>query len=151
MYKLSLKSIRHLNGVNSLLIAIIIKGLETSPFDFGIPRSGGKRTNEEQENMYARGRTTKQLLAKGIIGVEGQPNKSVVTWTLNSKHKPKGKKQVSHAFDIYAYVNGKASWDMKYLKPIAEHLKKVAKEEFAVELQWGYDLWKKDAAHFQIK
>ena len=53
-----------------------------------------------------------------------------------------------NAFDIYAYVDG-ASWDMKYLEPIARHLIKVA-SDYGIILSWGYDLWKKDGAHFQI-
>ena len=40
---------------------------------------------------------------------------------------------------------------MKYMEPIARHLQKVALDEFGIELQWGFDLWKKDGAHFQIK
>ena len=68
-----------------------------------------------------------------------------VTWTLNSYH------ESGKAFDIYAYVNGSASWDMKYLEPIARHLQEVALDEFGIKLEWGFDLWKKDGAHFQIK
>ena len=151
MNKLSKKSLVNANGIHSLLVAIIIEGIKESPFDFGIPKSGGKRTDEEQIIMFSKGRTTEELLRKGIKGIKGQPNKSKVTWTLNSKHKPKGNKKVGHAFDIFAYVNGRASWDMEYLKPIAEHLKTVAKDKFDVELQWGFDLWGKDGAHFQIK
>ena len=151
MQKLSKRSLQNLNGVHSLLIAILIKAITDSPYDFGIPSNGGKRTDQEQKELYAKGRTTKELLAKGIVDVKGEPKKGKVTWTLNSLHKGQGEKEVSYAVDIFAYVNGKASWSMDYLKPIADHLKKVAKEDFGVELQWGYDLWKKDGAHFQLK
>ena len=54
-----------------------------------------------------------------------------------------------NAFDIYAYIDGRASWDRKYLEPIARHLQAVALTK-GVILLWGYDLWRKDAAHFQI-
>ncbi len=54
-----------------------------------------------------------------------------------------------NAFDIYAYVDGRASWDRKYLEPIARHLIEVASKH-GIVLNWGYDLWKKDGAHFQI-
>ena len=130
MYKLSKRSRERIDGIDEVLIDIIETAISTSPFDFGIPKFGGMRTDKEQEEMYAQGRT--------------KPGRKV-TWTLNSYHKS-GK-----AFDIYAYVNGGASWDMKYLEPIARHLQKVALEQFCVELEWGFDLWKKDGAHFQIK
>lgn len=147
--KLSKRSIERLNGVHSILIVIATEGVKDSPFDFGIPTDGGLRTDERQKELYALGRTTEQLIKKGINGIEGKPNERKVTWTLNSLHKKK-KDGVGHAFDIYAYVDGKASWDLKYLEPIARHLQKVAKEKYNVDLQWGYDLWKKDGAHFQI-
>jgi len=143
MYRFSKKSIERLEGVNPLLVNILLDGIKESPFDFGIPRDGGKRTDRRQEELYAKGRTTEQLRAKGITEVDGRPDKSKITWTLNSYHKS------GNAFDIYAYVNGKASWDRKYLEPIARHLQEVA-DNYGVVLNWGYDLWKKDAAHFQI-
>jgi len=130
MNKLSKRSRQRIEGIDKVLIDIIETAISNSPYDFGIPRFGGMRTDEEQIEMYAQGRT--------------KPGRKV-TWTLNSYHKS-GK-----AFDIYAYVNGAASWDMKYLEPIARHLQKVALEQFCVELEWGFDLWKKDGAHFQIK
>ena len=130
MYKLSNRSRKRIEGIDTDLIDIIEAAIKESPYDFGIPKFGGMRTDEEQEEMFAQGRT--------------KPGR-IVTWTLNSYHKS-GK-----AFDIYAYVNGGASWDMKYLEPIARHLQKVALERFCVNLEWGFDLWKKDGAHFQIK
>ena len=145
MYKLSKRSEERISGIQQILSEIIECAIVTSPYDFGIPEFGGKRSGLEQEIMYSFGRTTFDLQKKGITGVEGQPNKRKVTWTLNSYH------ETGNAFDIYAYVNGKASWDMKYLEPIARHLQKVALEEFCVQLEWGFDLWKKDGAHFQIK
>ena len=145
MFVLSKRSTLRIQGIDPVLISIIELAIKTSPYDFGIPAYGGKRSDEEQIDMYAKGRTTEELMKKGIFNVDGQPDKRKVTWTLNSYHKS-GK-----AFDIYAYVNGGASWSMKYMEPIARHLQKIALEEFGVELEWGYDLWKKDGAHFQIK
>jgi len=95
------------------------------------------------------GRTTQELKDKGILNMEGMPELRRVTWTLNSLHKP-AKDGLGKAFDIYAYVNGGASWDLKYLEPIARHLQSVALT-YGVRLYWGFDLWKKDGAHFQIK
>lgn len=145
MYKLSKTSSKRIEGIDQVLIDIIETAIKDSPYDFGIPKFGGNRTDKDQERMYAFGRTTEELETKGVYEVEGKPKKRKVTWTLNSYHKS-GK-----AFDIYAYVNGGASWNLKYLEPIARHLQKIAKEQFNVKLEWGFDLWGKDGAHFQIK
>ena len=127
-YRLSKRSRGRIDGIEDILITIVEEAISDSPFDFGIPKLGGMRTDEQQKEMYAQGRT--------------KPGRKV-TCTLNSYHK------TGKAFDIYAYVNGGASWDRKYLEPIARHLQKVA-ERHGVKLDWGYDLWKKDGAHFQI-
>ena len=142
MYRFSKRSRERIKDINPILIKILEEAIKTSPYDFGIPRDGGFRTYRRQEELYARGRTTEQLIEKGITDLEGRPDKSRITWTLKSLH------MAGNAFDIYAYVDG-ASWDMKYLEPIARHLIKVA-SDYGIILNWGYDLWKKDGAHFQI-
>jgi peptidoglycan L-alanyl-D-glutamate endopeptidase CwlK len=128
MHYLSARSRSRLDGIDKVLIDIIEEAIKTSPYDFGIPQYGGMRSDAVQKEMYAQGRT--------------KPGRKV-TWTLNSYHK------TGKAFDIYAYVNGGASWDLKYLEPIARHLQDVACM-YDIELQWGHDLWGKDGAHFQI-
>ena len=143
MYRFSKRSKERIKDINPVLIKILEEAIKTSPYDFGIPRDGGFRTYRRQEELYARGRTTEQLIEKGITNLEGRPDKSRITWTLKSYHMP------GHAFDIYCYFDGRASWDMKYLEPIARHLIKVA-SDYGIILNWGYDLWKKDGAHFQI-
>ena len=143
MYRFSSRSLSRLEYVTPILIAILEEGIKDSPYDFGIPRDGGFRTFRRQQELYARGRTTEQLIEKGITDLEGRPDKSRITWTLKSYH------MTGKAFDIYAYVDKQASWDMKYLEPIARHLIEVA-SSYGIVLHWGYDLWKKDGAHFQI-
>ena len=143
MYRFSKRSRERIKDINPILIKILEEAIKTSPYDFGIPRDGGFRTYRRQEELYARGRTTEQLIEKGIVGIEGRPDKSRITWTLKSYH------MTGNAFDIYCYFDGRASWDMKYLEPIARHLIKVA-SDYGIILSWGYDLWKKDGAHFQI-
>ncbi len=137
MNRLSKRSSKRLEGVLPVLVEIFTEGIKSCPYDFGIPATGGLRTDQDQIDMYAIGRTT-------------QKHRKPVTWTLNSNHKAKND-GFGYAIDIYAYVNGKASWNMKYLRPIANHLKKFAEENYDVTLEWGFDLWKKDGAHFQIK
>ena len=130
-FRLSNRSLRRLKDIEPVLIDILKESIKYSPYDFGIPIYGGKRTLSQQKQIYSIGRT-KELHRKPI------------TWTLNSYH------MTGKAFDIYAYVNGKASWDLKYLEPIARHIQSVAMDCFKVKLHWGYDLWGKDGAHFQI-
>jgi hypothetical protein len=143
MYRFSTRSLDRLEYVSPILITILEEGIKHSPYDFGIPRDGGFRTFRRQEELYARGRTTEQLIEKGITNLEGRPDKSRITWTLKSYH------MTGKAFDIYAYVNKQASWNMEYLEPIARHLIQTA-SDYGIILNWGYDLWGKDGAHFQI-
>ena len=145
MHRFSKKSIERLEGINPILLNILLEGIKDSPFDFGIPKDGGMRTLKRQQELYAKGRTTEKLRDKGITDIEGKPNAKKITWTLNSYHRS------GNAFDLFAVPpTGGASWDRKYLEPIARHLQKVASENYGIILNWGYDLWKKDAAHFQI-
>jgi peptidoglycan L-alanyl-D-glutamate endopeptidase CwlK len=144
MYRFSSRSLDRLEYVSPILIKILEEGIKNSPYDFGIPRDGGFRTFRRQEELYARGRTTEQLIEKGITDLEGRPDKSRITWTLKSYH------MTGKAFDIFAIDNnGRASWDMKYLEPIARHLIQTP-SDYGIILNWGYDLWGKDGAHFQI-
>ncbi len=127
MYKLSNRSRSRLDGINPVLIEIVEEAIKDSPFDFGIPQSGGLRTAEDQNKLF------NQKVSK----CDGYAKKSY--------------HQSGNAFDIYAYVNGRASWETKHLKPIAEHILKVAHECFNVDLTWGGN-WPnfKDLPHFQI-
>ncbi len=132
MYNLSSTSKRRIVGIKPVLIDILLEGIKDSPFDFGIPLYGGLRTKERQEYLYSIGRTT-------------ELDRSPITWTTNSYH------MTGKAFDIFAYVDGKATWEHKYYEPIARHLQKIAKDLFCIELEWGGDWNKKDLPHFQFK
>ena len=131
---LSAKSRQRLEGIKPVLIQIIEEAIITSPIDFGIPPDGGLRSTARQQELYAQGRTK---AGKKITWVDGV--------TKMSRH------QSGDAFDIYAYVDGKASWDPKHYAPIAKHLQKVAKEQFGINLEWGGEWSKQDLPHFQIR
>jgi peptidoglycan L-alanyl-D-glutamate endopeptidase CwlK len=131
MYKLSKRSLERIEGIEPILIDILKEGIKDCPIDFGIPKDGGFRTTERQEYLYSIGRTRE--LSRGVV-----------TWTKQSYH------MSGKAFDVYAYVGNKASWKQEHLQVIAEHLKKVAWDKFCVRLKWGFDMWGKDSAHFQI-
>ena len=128
MYNLGKRSLQNIEGINNILIDIIKEGIKESPFDFGIPNTGGLRTPEDQYLLFC----------KKASKCDG--------YTKKSYH------QTGKAFDIYAYVDGKASWDSKYYEPIARHLQKIAKDKFNISLEWGGD-WVTfvDMPHFQIK
>lgn len=128
-YKLSKRSLERLNNVNALLIAIVVDAIKDSPYDFGIPMHGGFRTAAEQNLLFKK--------RPKITNKDG--------------YKKKSYHQSGKAFDIYAYVDGKASWDINHLTAIARHIQKVAKNKYKVNLKWGGD-WKtfKDAPHFQL-
>lgn len=126
-FKLSKRSLNRLDCVNPLLIAIVVEAIKTSPIDFGIPEYGGIRTAIEQNDLFRKKKSQ-----------------------LDGFHK-KSYHQSGNAFDIYAYVNGKASWNKTYLTTIARHIQKVAKDRYNVNLQWGGDFVNfVDMPHFQI-
>lgn len=140
MFKLSRRSRSRIEGINPVLIEIIEEAIKTSPFDFGIPQHGGKRTAEDQNYLFL----SKKSKCDGYI--------------KKSYH------QSGNAFDIYGFVEGRATWNADILESIAKHLQQVAKECFGISLRWGGD-WngngvrvdkdKKesffDGAHFEIK
>lgn len=120
-YKPGVRSLNRLDGIKAVLIAIITDALasEDCPYDFGIPQHGGNRTAGEQNLLYKSGVSQKD----GYIKL--------------SYH------QSGKAFDIYAYINGKASWDPDILEKIARHIMKIAREKYKVTLRWGGD-WDAD-------
>ena len=128
MYKLSQTSFNRLKGINPILIDIVTKAIQTSPLDFGIPNDGGLRTAERQNELFKAGKSK----------LDG--------------YKKIGKHQLGKAFDIYAFVDGKASWQRNHLTIIADHILKVAKNDFNVDLIWGGNFKTfLDMPHFEIK
>jgi len=128
MFKLSKRSLKHLEGVEPVLIDIVKEAIKDSPYDFGIPITGGLRTAEQQQSLYY----------KDLSKCDGYIKKSY--------------HQTGKAFDIYGYVYGKATWDKHILTKIARHIQKVAYDVFCVNLVWGGDwISFKDMPHFQIK
>ena len=126
-FKLSRRSLERLDCVNPLLIAIVTEAIKTSPIDFGIPQYGGMRTAIEQNELFIKKKSQ----------LDGFRKKSY--------------HQTGNAFDIYAYVDGRASWNKGHLTTIARHIQEVAKDRYNISLQWGGD-WTKfvDMPHFQI-
>jgi LAS superfamily LD-carboxypeptidase LdcB len=82
----------------------------------------GYRSQQEQDRLYAQGRTT--------------PGKKV-TWTRNSKHN-KGK-----AFDVAMLSHGKVTWESSEYQRLGQLGKSIG-------LTWGGDWKSRDLGHFEI-
>ena len=125
-FKLSSTSKRRIVGVDPRINKIIAMALEISNVDFGIPEHGGIRTAEQQSELFAR------KLSK----CDG--------WAKMSAH------QSGKAFDVYAYVDGKASWDSHHLTQVAVAVLQ-ASCMLNYKLEWG-GLWTTflDMPHFQL-
>lgn len=124
------KSKEHLKGVNEILVDLFKKAIVYSPIDFGIPSTGGLRTAQQQQALFK----------KGVSKCDGIRHKS--------KH------QYGQAVDIYALVNGAASWERAPLSVIAGHILGIAKSQ-GINIRWGgtfgstdYMGW--DCPHFEI-
>ena len=126
-FELGKNSINNMAGIDDRLIDIAELAITLSPIDFGIPSSGGLRSTEDQAALYTSGKSK----------CDGRTNKSY--------------HQTGKALDVFAYVDGKASWDTLHLTTIATAMLQSA-SQLGIELQWG-GLWRswKDMPHFQIK
>lgn len=128
MFKLGTRSRERLSGVDSRLIEVVELALTISPIDFGIPEYGGLRTVEDQQKLF-----------------NAVPPLSKCDGITNPSYH-----QTGRAFDIFAYVDGKASWDELHLTTCAAAIMQAA-NTLGVPLEWG-GLWTgfKDTPHFQL-
>ena len=127
MFSFSKTSLERRHGINKKLIEISDLALSISVIDFGIPDHGGRRSNREQH----------QLFKDGLSKCDGYDKKS--------NH------QEGYAIDVYAYVDGKASWEEEHLAMVAAAMLQAA-SQLGYKLEWG-GLWKnfKDMPHFQLE
>jgi peptidoglycan L-alanyl-D-glutamate endopeptidase CwlK len=127
MFNLGKNSLNNLIGVDERLIDIAEVAIKLSNIDFGIPSTGGLRTEEVQAKLFA----------DGVSKADGVNSKSY--------------HQSGKALDVYAYVDGKASWDKLHLSLIAAAMLQ-ASAQLGYELKWG-GLWKswQDYPHFEIR
>ena len=145
-FKLSKNSKKNIKGVRKSILVLIDRVLKKSPHDFGIPEYGGKRTAQQQNNLFHR--------------------KPKVTWLDGFKRV--SYHQSGNAFDIFIYDEHDACWDCldKY-KELADLFKTefelMKKEQYEgnqeecwfddrEQLYWGGD-WRrlKDRPHFEIR
>ena len=125
-FKFSSKSKMVLHTVHPDLQKVAHRALEISRIDFGIPSSGGKRSAAEQKALFDEGKSK----------CDG--------YTVLSNH------QSGNALDVYAFVDGKASWDALHLTTVAAAMLQAAIEQ-GVSLQWGghWTSWQ-DMPHFEL-
>ena len=57
MFKISNRSKDNMAGVHPELILVFEQAIKVSAIDFGIPSTGGVRTEEQQKNLYAGNKT----------------------------------------------------------------------------------------------
>ncbi len=92
----------------------------------------GHRSNAEQAELYAQGRTK-----PGKVVTNARPGQS--------RHNS----WPSDAVDVIPYVNGSGSWSWDHINPMADHIKRVA-AELGIKVTWGGDWRMKDGAHWEL-
>jgi peptidoglycan L-alanyl-D-glutamate endopeptidase CwlK len=120
-FKFGTRSSNNLKGVKPELVKLMKESIVNSPYDFII--TCGLRTKEQQKVLVATGKSR----------------------TMKSKH------LTGDAVDIAVLVNGEVTWDLKYYKEVATHVKKMAKT-LGIRITWGGD-WSGfiDGPHFQLE
>ena len=143
MYSFGKSSIEKLLTVHHDLQDVFFGAIRVSPIDFGI--SHGIRTAEEQFKLWQQGRTQQP---DGSWKVTGK----IVT-KLDGK-KQRSKHQDGLAVDVFAWVNGKLSYDPVHLALIAGAVISEANSQ-NIDIRWGGTFGSKvfkgwDMPHFEI-
>jgi peptidoglycan L-alanyl-D-glutamate endopeptidase CwlK len=126
-FELGKNSLKNREGIDDRLLDITDLAIKLTNIDFGIPNTGGLRSVEDQAKLFTAGKSK----------ADGRTN--------HSYH------QTGKAVDVYAYVDGKASWEKEHLAIIAAAMLQ-ASAQLGYELKWG-GLWKswQDFPHFEIR
>lgn len=124
--KFSKRSLERMWGVDERLIEVMRHAISITKVDFGIPLYGGLRSIEDQEVLFEDGKSM----------ADGTSNRS--------KH------QDGLAIDVYAYVDGKASWEEEHLAKVACAVLQAA-ARLGYKVKWG-GLFRnfKDMPHFEL-
>ena len=143
-YKFGKRSLDRLKGVHPVIVEAFEAALahEDCPHDIGIPQDGGLRSTEDQQRLFAQGRSV------------GRKKLPIITWVdgVNKKSNHQAKEDgYGYAVDIYIYKNSTAYWNRQWLTEFARHLQEVAKEKFGLNISWGGDWERRDMPHFEYK
>lgn len=125
MFKFSTSSVKNMEGVYPEIVTIFKVALEDSPIDFGVPKDGGVRSAESQNEMFNDPDVETQC--------DGYESIS------NHQEKDDG---WGYALDFYAYVDGRASWDKVHLSLVAGTILSTANRllregKVSIRLKWG--------------
>jgi hypothetical protein len=125
MFKFGTKSKQKMAGAHDDLQAVLNRAIQLTKYDFGL--SEVIRTLAKQKEYVRDGKST----------------------TLNSRHIPDST-GLCYAVDVYAYVDGKASYETKHLRAIAKAMFTAA-IELGIALEWGGH-WSTfvDMPHYQL-
>lgn len=107
MFTLSQRSIAKLDGVDDRLVDVVCRAIEITTVDFAV--IDGLRTPEKQLEYFNKGA---------------------------SHIKTGGTHVVGKAVDLMAYIDDRASWEIKLYDNIADAMKQAAIEK-NVPLRWG--------------
>lgn len=132
------RSLDSLKGVHPDLVQVMTEAIKYSPIDFTIVI--GVRTTQEQQSLYAQGRTKPGAIVTKADGVKNKSNHQV---------KEDG---YGYAVDLYPFVDGSVDPNDKnnYLPIIAGNILGTAKR-LGIKVEWG-GLWKfVDKPHFELK
>lgn len=116
MFKLSDRSKNNIADIHPFLKKAVEKAIEYTTVDFGILDSGGRRTAEEQNELYSKG------------------------YSRCNGYKTISYHQTGKAVDLVPYVNGKFTWKDKHaFLEVYKALKKAWGEidTGSFELHWG--------------
>lgn len=139
----SKNSLAKLSTCHTDLQRLMCEAIKDCPIDFGI--SHGHRTPEEQFELFKKGR---QEFSNGIWMVVD--DRKVVTYCDGYEKLSKHNYDPSRANDVFAYVNGKASYDKTHLLIIALHVLQKA-IEMDIKVRAGATFRKFfDGPHFEL-
>ena len=130
VFKFGERSRERQRGIDPRVIQILELALQLTLIDFGHPAHAGLRTAFVQNGLYN----------SGLSGCDG--------FNKKSKH------QCGLAIDVYAYVDGKASWEPEHLSHVANAMFEAA-ARLGYRLKWGgffRGMFGKegDAGHFEL-
>lgn len=126
MFILGAASRAKLIGVHPDLDRVANRAIQISKVDFGIAE--GVREYERQVELFRLKKST----------------------TLHSKHLIQKSTGMGYAIDVYAFVNGKASYDWRYYGPIVQAFVEAG-TALGVQLKFGH-LWQTftDSVHIEL-
>lgn len=117
-YAFGITSLKRLSTCDPRLSAVLLLAIDRSPIDFGIAE--GHRSLERQKELFDEGKSK----------VDGVTRKGKHNYTP------------SQAVDVYAFINGRASWEGSSLLFIAGVIFSCA-SELGLRLRWGGN-WDQD-------